>query len=57
MGVIKMKKNQYKTPVVLWRSLWKETDKEEKTTKQGKSYTVPKFTLVGIYNKEYKRKV
>ena len=57
MGVGKMKKNQYRTPVVLWTSFWKEINKEEKITNSGKRYTVPVYALYGTYNKEYTRKI
>ena len=49
-----MKGNQYKTPVVLWESHWKEVGKSTKTDKHGNEYTVIEVVLYGTPNKEYK---
>ena len=49
-----MKQDQYKTPVVLWTSGWKEIGKSVKTDKHGKEYTVVEVALYGTPNKEHK---
>jgi len=49
-----MKGNQYKTPVVLWASYWKQNGTEVKVTRTGEEYTLPTYALYGVSNKEYK---
>lgn len=49
-----MKKQQYKTPVVLWGSYWKQNGTEVKVAKSGEEYRVPTYALYGVLNKEYK---
>ena len=48
-----MKNNQYKTPVVLWRSQWVELGKTEVYDKKGNATEVPNLMLVGIVNKDH----
>jgi hypothetical protein len=49
-----MRKEQYRTPVVLWGSYWKQNGTEVKVTKSGEEYRVPTYALYGVPNKEYK---
>ena len=50
-----MRKDQYKSPVVLWTSFWKEVGTETKTTKGGEEYAVKVYALYGTPNKNYKK--
>jgi hypothetical protein len=50
-----MRKDQYKSPVVLWDSFWKEVGTEIKTSKDGEEYEVKVYTLYGTPNKNYKK--
>lgn len=49
-----MRKNQYNSPVVLWKSSWKEIGSETRTTKNGDTYEIKVYSLYGTPNKEYK---
>ena len=49
-----MKIDQYRTPVVLWGSYWKQNGIEVKIAKTGGEYRVPTYALYGVPNKEYK---
>ena len=50
-----MRKDQYKSPVVLWNSFWKEVGTEIKTAKGGEEYEVKVYVLYGTPNKNYKK--
>jgi hypothetical protein len=50
-----MRKQQYKSPVVLWNSFWKEVGREIKTSKDGEEYEIKVYTLYGTPNKNYKK--
>ena len=54
MGISTMKKDDYKTPVVLWGSYWKQNGTEVKVTRSGEEYRVPTYALYGVPNKEHK---
>ena len=47
--------DQYRSPVVLWYSYWKENGTMEITTRSGERKTVPAYSLYGVPNKEYGR--
>lgn len=50
-----MRKAQYKSPVVLWESFWKEVGVETKVDKSGEKYEVKVYALYGTPNKNYKK--
>lgn len=50
-----MRKDQYKSPVVLWNSFWKEVGTETKTYKNGEEHEVKVYALYGTPNKNYKK--
>jgi hypothetical protein len=55
MGYRKIRKEPYKSPVVIWESFWKQIDTEIKTSKDGEEYEVKVYTLYGTPNKNYKK--
>ena len=50
-----MRKQQYKSPVVLWYSFWKEVGVETKVAKSGEEYEVKVYALYGTPNKNYNK--
>lgn len=50
-----MRKEPYKSPVVLWTSFWKEIGTEIKTVKGGEEHEVKVLVLYGTPNENYKK--